>query len=324
MKRWYFITIILFIVSSSAYGQSFNIAKKYRGDPFFTNNNMLKLEYDCIRHSDYWQDQNKQKKDDERCPLNHLKFDYGSLYKLIDKDPIAYKDNNIQLRLSAPKDDNDNIKEDLEVFGGKITLSLIHQNKVKDKIFLADDFFELGEYAVGYQRYYIAPSGDIYTILFVETEEGITPMLSKHYKIDTNKMEFTLKEILISAADTHFQIIYPTKFDVLTEKLQLDYSQQQSESCQEEIKDGEYYHCYLDLYKYYENKLKQKIKLLDHKQKVQTDSFPVLKQKMDSICLETASPIYYEDIFPYLSKMMSCSIQQFKQEIKQAEKKLTQ
>lgn len=306
MKRCSFITIILFIVSASVYGQSFNIAKKYRGDPFFSNNNMLELEHDCIRHPDYWQDEDEKKKDDERCPLNHLTFDFSRLYKLIVKYPIAYKDNNIQLRLSKSKQDYDPNED-----GGEITLSLIYQNKVKDKIFLADNFFELGEYAVGYQHYYIAPSGDIYTILFVETEEGITPMLRKRYHIDTNKMEFTLKEMLISAADTHFQIIYPTQFNVLTEKLQLDYSQQQSDSCQEEIKDGEYHHCYLDLYQYYENKLKQKL---------QNQSFATLKQKMDSICLTAALPVYHKDIFPYLSKMMSCSIQQFKQEINQPEK----
>ena len=323
MKRWYFITIILFIVSSYAYGQSFNIVEKYRGDPFFSSIDMLKLEFDCIRSDGYWQKSlEEQQKDDERCPLNHLKFDFRRLYKLIVKDPIAYKGNKVQLKLSIPRDNN--TKEDLDALGGDISLSLIYQNKVKDKIYLANNSFNFDFVAAGYQRYYIAPSGDIFTLLLIEDDMGTAPTLWKHYKIDTNKMKFILKEMLIYAADIQFQIIPRTQFNVLTERYRLDYSRQRYEddSCIENEK-GKYYYCN-EIYKYYENKLKQKIKLLDHKQKVPTDSFPALKQKMDAICLKTALPAYQEDIFPYLSNIMYCSIQQFRQEIQKTEKKLAE
>ncbi len=86
----------------------------------------------------------------------------------------------------------------------------------------------------------------------------------------------------------------------------------------------EYYSCYIDIYNHYNNRLKQKINLLNKSNNTIKESYLKLQQKMASSCLELPSPVSGNrgETDPYLSKVMFCLIQNYKQEITNIEKQL--
>lgn len=325
---------ILFTFSYCAYGQLLDINPKYQGDPFFISVNMQQLTQDCAKNEDEYNQLNKQDKlkYDNRCPLNNIKFDFKKLDKLIDDDPFVYNGNDFQLKLSInpinPKIKNE---DDLPNLGRDITLSLISKNQVIDKLFLANNSFSNNPNLWnGYQHYYIAPSGDIYTLLTIksepiEGESGTFPTLWKHYNIDASNMKFVLKDMLIEMPEASYQITYPNQFNTNFHEGAVKYGLTLDESIvlfNQLSKDGTSFHS-LDfrVYNYYRDQLKEKIKLLDNK-KQQQDSFTALKQNINKACLATPAPIRESDIELYLHKVLTCLIEQDRQAIKHAEDEL--
>ena len=325
MKYLYYLAPLCLLISSYCYSQHYQIEDKYRGDPFFRKIDMNKLEKDCTYPLDYWQlDNIKQQEADKLCPLNNLKFDFTSLHKFIYQGPrVIYNGQDFQLTLSMPLNEYDIAPE--TVLGREISLSIVKDNIVEDKIYLTNNYIYFSDVAVGFQRYYISPQGEVYTLYLIETEEGICPMFWKHYKIDNQKMKFVLQDMLVNDTDgVQSQIIYPNQFNIISNKPITKIDPQKLKSCENEYNKEEYYSCYIDVYNHYNNRLKQKINLLNKKNNTIKKSYSKLQQKIASSCLELPPPVSgnRKKTDPYLSNVMFCLIQSYKQEITDIEKQL--
>ena len=327
MKYSYYLVPLCLLFSTYCYSQHYQIEDKYRGDPLFRKIDMNKLEKDCTYPPNYWQlDNSKQQEVDKLCPLNNLKFDFAGLYKFIYKEPvILYNGKDFQLTLGMFRDNQDNdVESGVTIHGGDIFLSIVRNNIVEDQIFLADNFIDLADYVVAYQRYFISPQGEVYTLYLMEDDGGINPKLWKHYKIDNQKMKFVLQDMLVNDTDgVQSQIIYPNQFNIISNKPTTKIDPKELKSCEDEYNKEEYYSCYIDVYNYYNNRLKQKINLLNKKNNTIKKSYSRLQQKMASDCLMLPPPVSGDEaVAPYLSNVMFCLIQNYKQEITNIEKQL--
>ena len=325
MKYLYYLDPLCLLISSYCYSQHYQIEDKYRGAPFFRKIDMNKLEKDCTYPLDYWQlDNIKQQEADKLCPLNNLKFDFTSLHKFIYQGPrVIYNGQDFQLTLSMPLNEYDIAPE--TVLGREISLSIVKDNIVEDKIYLANNYIYFSDVAVGFQRYYISPAGEVYTLYLMEDDGGISPKLWKHYKIDNQKMKFVLQDMLVNISDgPQYQIIYPNQFNVISNKPVTKIDPQKLKSCEDEYNKEEYYSCYIDVYNHYNNRLKQKINLLNKSNNTIKKSYSKLQQKIASSCLELPPPVSgdRDETDPYLSKVMFCLIQNYKQEITDIDKQL--
>ena len=294
---------------------------------------MNKLEKDCTYPPNYWQlDNSKQQEVDKLCPLNNLKFDFQGLYKFIYKAPvILYNGKDFQLTLGMFKDNQknkDNEDDDIEssatIYGGDIFLSIVKDSIVKDQIYLANNSIYFSDVAVGFQRYFISQEGEVYTLYLQEDDIGTSPILWKHYKIDNQKMKFVLQDMLVSVTDgLQYQIIYPNQFNVISNKPVTKIEPKELKSCEDEYDKEEYYSCYIDIYNHYNSRLKQKINLLNKKNNTIKKSYLKLQQKMASDCLMLPPPVPGDrKTAHYLSNVMFCLIQNYKQEITNIEKQL--
>ena len=291
---------------------------------------MNKLEKDCTYPQNYWQLNELERKEIYKfCPFNknNLKFDLKELYKFIYKDPvIIYNGQDFQLTLSMSK--SNDIESDSTIFGGDIFLSIVKDNIVKDRIYLANNHISFPDYdflAVGYQHYFISPEGEVNTLYLIEDEEGISPMFWKHYKIDNQKMKFVLQDMLVNVTDgVQYQIIYPNQFNIISNKPVTKIDSQELKSCEDEYDKEEYHSCYIDVYNHYNSRLKQKINLLNKNNNTIKKSYLKLQQNMASSCLELPPPVSGNrgETDPYLSNVMFCLIQNYKQEITNIEKQL--
>ena len=292
MKYSYYLVPLYLLFSTYCYSQHYQIKDKYRGDPFFRKINMNKLEKDCTYPLDYWQlDNTKQKEIDKLCPLNNLKFDFTSLHKFIYQGPrVIYNGQDFQLTLSMLLDEYDIEPE--TILGHEISLSIVKDNIVKDKIYLANNYIYFSDVAVGFQRYYISPEGEVYTLYLQEDDMGTSPILWKHYKIDNQKMKFVLQDMLVSITDgLQYQIIYPNQFNVISNQPVTKIDPKELKSCEDEYDKEEYYSCYIDIYNHYNNRLKQKINLLNKSNNTIKKSYSKLQQKMASDCLILPPPV---------------------------------
>ena len=329
MKYSYYLASLCLLFSTYCYSHYYQIEDKYRGDPLFRKIDMNKLEKDCTYPPNYWQlDNSKQQEVDKLCPVekNNLKFDFAGLYKFIYKEPVLlYNGKDFQLTLGMFRDNQDNdVESGVTIHGGDIFLSIVRNNIVEDQIFLADNFIDLADYVVAYQRYFISPQGEVYTLYLIETEEGICPMFWKHYKIDNQKMKFVLQDMLINVSNgVQYQIIYPNQFNVISNKPVTKIEPKELKSCEDEYDKEEYYSCYLDVYNHYNSRLKQKINLLNKNNNTIKKSYSKLQQNMASVCLKLPPPVSGDrKTDPYLSNVMFCLIQNYKQEITNIEKQL--
>ena len=331
MKYSHYLVALCLLFSTYCYSQHYQIEDKYRGDPFFRKINMNKLEKDCTYPPNYLQSiyDSKEQEVDKLCPVkkNNLKFDLKELYKFIYKEPIIiYNGQDFQLTLSmSENNENNDIGSDGTIYGGDIFLSIVKDNIVKDRIYLANNYINLSDFAAAQQHYFISPEGEIYTLYLIETEDGICPMFWKHYKIDNQKMKFVLQDMLVNVTDgVQYQIIYPNQFNIISNKPVKKIDSQELKSCEDEYDKEEYHSCYIDVYNHYNSRLKQKISLLNKKNNTIKKSYLKLQQKMASSCLELPPPVSgdRENTDPYLSKVMFCLIQNYKQEIANIEKQL--
>ena len=333
MKYSYYLASLCLLISSHCYSQHYQIEDKYRGDPLFRKIDMNKLEKDCTYPPNYWQlDNSKQQEVDKLCPLNNLKFDFQGLYKFIYKAPvILYNGKDFQLTLGMFKDNQknkDNEDDDIEssatIYGGDIFLSIVKDNIIKDQIYLANNYIYFSDVAVGFQRYYISSEGEVYTLYLQEDDIGTSPILWKHYKIDNQKMKFVLQDMLVSVTDgVQYQIIYPNQFNVISNKPVTKIEPKELKSCEDEYDKEEYYSCYIDIYNHYNSRLKQKINLLNKNNNTIKKSYLKLQQKMASDCLMLPPPVPGDrKTAHYLSNVMFCLIQNYKQEITNIEKQL--
>ena len=324
MKCSYYIASLCLLISSYCYSQHYQIEDKYRGDPFFRKIDMNKLEKDCTYPPNYWQlSGSKQEKIQKLCPLNNLKFDFRGLYKFIYKAPvILYNGQDFQLTLSMSE--NNDIESGSTIFGGDIFLSIVKDSIVKDQIYLANNSIYFSDVAVGFQRYFISQEGEVYTLYLQEDDIGISPMLWKHYKIDNQKMKFVLQDMLVNVTDgVQYQIIYPNQFNIISNKPVKKIDSQELKSCEDEYDKEEYHSCYIDVYNHYNNRLKQKINLLNKNNNTIKKSYLKLQQKMASDCLMLPPPVPGDrKTAHYLSNVMFCLIQNYKQEITNIEKQL--
>ena len=330
MKYSHYLVPLCLLFSTYCYSQHYQIEDKYRGDPLFRKIDMNKLDKDCTYPENYRQlSESEQQKIDKLCSVsqNNLKFDLKELYKFIYKDPvIIYNGQDFQLTLSMSK--SNDIESDSTIFGGDIFLSIVKDNIVKDRIYLANNHISFPDYdflAVGYQHYFISPEGEVNTLYLIEDEDGICPMFWKHYKIDNQKMKFVLQDMLVNVTDgVQYQIIYPNQFNIISNKPVKKIDSQELKSCEDEYDKEEYHSCYIDVYNHYNSRLKQKISLLNKKNNTIKKSYLKLQQKMASSCLELPPPVSgdRENTDPYLSKVMFCLIQNYKQEITNIEKQL--
>ena len=334
MKYSHYLVPLCLLFSTYCYSQHYQIEDKYRGDPFFRKIDMNKLEKDCTYPPNYLQSiyDSKEQEVDKLCPVkkNNLKFDLKELYKFIYKEPvIIYNGQDFQLTLSmSENNENNDIGSDGTIFGGDIFLSIVKDNIVKDRIYLANNHISFPDYdflAVGYQHYFISPEGEVNTLYLIEDEEGISPMFWKHYKIDNQKMKFVLQDMLVNVKNgVRYQIIYPNQFNVILNQPVTKIDSQELKLCEDEYDKKEYHSCYIDVYKHYNNRLKQKINLLNKNNNTIKKSYLKLQQKMASSCLELPPPVSGNrgETDPYLSKVMFCLIQNYKQEITNIEKQL--
>ena len=327
MKYSHYLVPLCLLFSSYCYSQHYQIEDKYRGDPLFRKIDMNKLDKDCTYPENYRQlSESEQEKIDKLCPIRkfNLKFDLKKLYKFIYKEPvIIYNGQNFQLTLSMSE--NYNIESDGTIYEGDIFLSIVKDNIVKDKIYLANNYINLSDFAAAYQHYFITSEGEINTLYLIEDEEGISPMFWKHYKIDNQKMKFVLQDMLVNVKNgVRYQIVYPNQFNVISNKSVTKIDSQELKSCEDEYDKEEYYSCYVDVYKHYHNRLKQKINLLNKNNNTIKKSYLKLQKKMASSCLELPPPVSGNrgETDPYLSKVMFCLIQNYKQEITNIEKQL--
>ena len=327
MKYSHYLVPLCLLFSSYCYSQHYQIEDKYRGDPLFRKIDMNKLDKDCTYPENYRQlSESEQEKIDKLCPIRkfNLKFDLKKLYKLIYKEPvIIYNGQNFQLTLSMSE--NYNIESDGTIYEGDIFLSIVKDNIVKDRIYLANNYINLSDFAAAYQHYFITSEGEINTLYLIEVEEGISPMFWKHYKIDNQKMKFVLQDMLVNVKNgVRYQIVYPNQFNVISNKSVTKIDSQELKSCEDEYDKEEYYSCYVDVYKHYHNRLKQKINLLNKNNNTIKKSYLKLQKKMASSCLELPPPVSGNrgETDPYLSKVMFCLIQNYKQEITNIEKQL--
>ena len=330
MKYSHYLVPLCLLFSTYCYSQHYQIEDKYRGDPFFRKIDMNKLEKDCTYPQNYWQLNELERKEIYKfCPFNknNLKFDLKELYKFIYKDPvIIYNGQDFQLTLSMSK--SNDIESDSTIFGGDIFLSIVKDNIVKDRIYLANNHISFPDFdflAVGCQHYFISPEGEVNTLYLIEDEEGISPMFWKHYKIDNQKMKFVLQDMLVNVTDgVQYQIIYPNQFNIISNKPVTKIDSQELKSCEDEYDKEEYHSCYIDVYNHYNSRLKQKINLLNKNNNTIKKSYLKLQQNMASSCLELPPPVSgdRENTDPYLSKVMFCLIQNYKQEIANIEKQL--
>ena len=331
MKYSHYLVPLCLLFSTYCYSQHYQIEDKYRGDPLFRKIDMNKLEKDCTYPPNYLQSiyDSKEQEVDKLCPVkkNNLKFDLKELYKFIYKEPvIIYNGQDFQLTLSMSE--NNDIESDSTIYEGDIFLSIVKDNIVKDRIYLANNHISFPDYdflAVGYQHYFISPEGEINTLYLIEDEEGISPMFWKHYKIDNQKMKFVLQDMLVNVTDgVQYQIIYPNQFNIISNKPVTKIESKELKSCEDEYDKEEYYSCYIDVYNHYNNRLKQKVNLLNKNNNTIKKSYLKLQQKMASSCLELPSPVSGNrgETDPYLSKVMFCLIQNYKQEITNIEKQL--
>ena len=327
MKYSHYLVPLCLLFSSYCYSQHYQIEDKYRGDPLFRKIDMNKLDKDCTYPENYRQlSESEQEKIDKLCPIRkfNLKFDLKKLYKLIYKEPvIIYNGQNFQLTLSMSE--NYNIESDGTIYEGDIFLSIVKDNIVKDRIYLANNYINLSDFAAAYQHYFITSEGEINTLYLIEVEEGISPMFWKHYKIDNQKMKFVLQDMLVNVTDgVQYQIIYPNQFNIISNKPVTKIDSQELKSCEDEYDKEEYHSCYIDVYNHYNSRLKQKINLLNKNNNTIKKSYLKLQQNMASSCLELPPPVSgdRENTDPYLSKVMFCLIQNYKQEITNIEKQL--
>ena len=327
MKCSYYFASLCLLISTYCYSQHYQIEDKYRGDPLFRKIDMNKLDKDCTYPENYRQlSESEQEKIDKLCPIRkfNLKFDLKKLYKLIYKEPvIIYNGQNFQLTLSMSE--NYNIESDGTIYESDIFLSIVKDNIVKDRIYLANNYINLSDFAAAYQHYFITSEGEINTLYLIEVEEGISPMFWKHYKIDNQKMKFVLQDMLVNVKNgVRYQIVYPNQFNVISNKSVTKIDSQELKSCEDEYDKEEYYSCYVDVYKHYHNRLKQKINLLNKNNNTIKKSYLKLQKKMASSCLELPPPVSGNrgETDPYLSKVMFCLIQNYKQEITNIEKQL--
>ncbi|OTP80989.1 hypothetical protein B6D08_09145 [Gilliamella apicola] len=327
MKYSHYLVPLCLLFSTYCYSQHYQIEDKYRGDPLFRKIDMNKLDKDCTYPENYRQlSESEQEKIDKLCPIRkfNLKFDLKKLYKFIYKEPvIIYNGQNFQLTLSMSE--NYNIESDGTIYEGDIFLSIVKDNIVKDKIYLANNYINLSDFAAAYQHYFITSEGEINTLYLIEDEEGISPMFWKHYKIDNQKMKFVLQDMLVNVTDgVQYQIIYPNQFNIISNKPVTKINSQELKSCEDEYDKEEYYSCYIDVYNHYNSRLKQKINLLNKNNNTIKKSYLKLQQNMASSCLELPPPISgnRRKTDPYLSKIMFCLIQNYKQEITNIEKQL--
>ena len=317
MKYSHYLVPLCLLFSTYCYSQHYQIEDKYRGDPFFRKIDMNKLEKDCTYPLDYWQlDNTKQKEIDKLCPLNYLKFDFTSLHKFIYQGPrVIYNGQDFQLTLSMPLNEYDIAPE--TILGREISLSIINDNIVKDKIYLANNFMSIGELSVAYQRYYISQYGDIYTLYLGESDAGILPILWKHYQIDTQTMKFKLIQIDWGSV----KITLPDNFTALPNPEQkVNYKDKEFKKC---LKDETSEGCFdFKVYFYYLEQLKSKMELLTKKQKDKKNRFSLFKQKLDKKCLATPLPFDDDELHHYLNNLYSCEIKSFKEELSRVEKQL--
>ena len=327
MKYSHYLVPLCLLFSTYCYSQHYQIEDKYRGDPLFRKIDMNKLDKDCTYPENYRQlSESEQEKIDKLCPIRkfNLKFDLKKLYKLIYKEPvIIYNGQNFQLTLSMSE--NYNIESDGTIYEGDIFLSIVKDNIVKDRIYLANNYINLSDFAAAYQHYFITSEGEINTLYLIEVEEGISPMFWKHYKIDNQKMKFVLQDMLVNVKNgVRYQIIYPNQFNVILNQPVTKIDSQELKLCEDEYDKKEYHSCYIDVYKHYNNRLKQKINLLNKNNNTIKKSYLKLQKKMASSCLELPPPVSGNrgETDPYLSKVMFCLIQNYKQEITNIEKQL--
>ena len=327
MKYSHYLVPLCLLFSTYCYSQHYQIEDKYRGDPLFRKIDMNKLDKDCSYPENYRQlSESEQEKIDKLCPIRkfNLKFDLKKLYKFIYKEPvIIYNGQNFQLTLSMSE--NYNIESDGTIYEGDIFLSIVKDNIVKDKIYLANNYINLSDFAAAYQHYFITSEGEINTLYLIEVEEGVSPMFWKHYKIDKQKMKFVLQDMLVNVKNgVRYQIIYPNQFNVILNQPVTKIDSQELKLCEDEYDKKEYHSCYIDVYKHYNNRLKQKINLLNKNNNTIKKSYLKLQQKMASSCLELPPPVSGNrgETDPYLSNVMFCLIQNYKQEITNIEKQL--
>jgi hypothetical protein len=316
MKHLFYIGIIFSFFSTCCYSQQFNIEKKYRGNSFLNKVDMQKLEKDCSREDYINSDYSIQVEMDKRCPLHKFGNYFSNVLNSVDKSKVIYQKNGLTLKLS--KEAFSFVEGGDDYSGAKLTLSLIQNNEIKDQITLTNTFTNITNFlAVGYQYYYIAPSGDIYTLSLFEMDDGVGPQTWKHYKIDEKKLKFDLLQIYYGS----YQITYPDDFSVVPNPDDIiDYNSSEFLECLNNETDEE---CNTEhIYFYYLDLLKQKTTLLVKKKKAPKNNLPLIKKKIDKLCLSKYS-ILYDDINSYYpTEVFLCEIKELKQEIKQAEIKL--
>ena len=149
-------------------------------------------------------------------------------------------------------------------------------------------------------------------------------MFWKHYKIDNQKMKFVLQDMLVNVTDgVQYQIIYSNQFNIISNKPVKKIDSQELKACEDKYNKEEYHSCYIDVYNHYNNRLKQKINLLNKKNNTIKKSYSKLQQKMASDCLILPPPVPGDrKTAHYLSNVMFCLIQNYKQEITNIEKQL--
>lgn len=306
MRSSLFISTVLLILSLSTptYAQSFSIPNEYRGDPLIQSEELfLGLEENCLNYNE-----NGEYKASERdsCPLDHFSFDFASVYGAIGSKTAVIHGDGYQLTLEEKSIDyyfNNN-----EYAGSELLLSLVEDRKVKDSLSLGSRYSNESSYAsVGNQYYYLSDQGDIYVLQVLTVEEGDSPLLWKHYRVDGEKQQFRLQKMLIDRIGILYQVTYPDQVEIsrpLTPYVHDTLkAPEEFNLCLHESNNS---YCVVDAYMYYSNQLKENNSISEYSE---------IEKEINSFCLKKQPPSHFNEIDGYNGSLLSCLIEQTQQKL---------
>ncbi|OCG27300.1 hypothetical protein A9G11_12865 [Gilliamella sp. wkB108] len=317
MKKPLYIGVILFLFSFGCYGQEFIFTDNFEGSSILEKIDIWKLEKDCQKPHDFWQFTNSEReKSRERCQINQIAPNFDNLYEIINNEVVIYNQDNFKLVINKKIYDKtiNNKKYPVK----ELSLSLIYKNNQKDKIILANSYYDVeGYYWLSNQYYYITPKGDIYLLLAKDIDTSVKPIFWKHYQIDKENSQFQLKELLVGEG-YKYQIIYPNQFKMLKGSLEASrFNIDELKTCYQNEHNTI---CSLDSYRYYHDILSQKLVSLAEKNPTVNENIDIIDKEINQICLTSSPPIYHNQIEDFTFNITKCLTEKLNYKIEKIDK----
>jgi hypothetical protein len=313
MKNLLLIEIVLFLSIFCCYGQQFDVIDNYKGNSILETIDIWELEKDCQKPNDFGQLTNAEReKILEHCLVNQIAPYFDNLYENINNTVVIYDVHD--LRFTINKKIYNKVINNKKYPVKELHLSLFHKGNLKDKIILANSYYDVESYYwLSSQYYYIAPNGDIYLLLVKDINASVKPIFWKHYQINKENLRLQLKGLLIDEG-YKYQIIYPYKFEILEGTLEKSkYNIDKLKTCYQEKYST---NCSIDSYRYYHNLLSQKVISLKDKKTNFNESIDKIDKQINEICLLIPAPNYSYETEEFTYNITKCLAEQLNNKIK--------